>query len=194
MNRLVCAMLTAVTMTFGSCAQNKTDTEMNKENINAAVVYFSNTGTTEAVAKNIAEVTGAELYRIEPEQPYTPADLDWQDDSSRTTKEMNDRASRPAIKNGKINLDGIDTVYLGYPIWWDQAPRVINTFIEANDLSGKKIITFCTSGETSIDGSVRQLRSDYPTLDIVKGKRLNGASARDVEKWISSIQHEIDNH
>lgn len=161
---------------------------MNKENTNAAVVYFSTTGVTEAVAKDIAEVTGAELYRIEPEQPYTPADLDWQDDSSRSTKEMNDRASRPAIKNGKINLDSTDIVYLGYPIWWDQAPRVVNTFIEANGLSGKKIITFCTSGETSIDGSVRQLRSDYPTLDILKGKRLNGASVHDVEKWISSLK------
>lgn len=185
MNRLICALLTAFTMTFGSCAQNKTNTEMNKSK--AVVVYFSNTGTTEAVAKNIARVIGSDIYRIEPEQPYSSADLDWQDDNSRTTKEMNDRTARPVIKNGKINLDSIDTVYLGYPIWWDQAPRVINTFIDANGLSGKKIITFCTSGETSIDGSVRQLHSDYPTLNIVKGKRFNGASAGDVEKWISSL-------
>lgn len=83
-------------------------------------------------------MTGAGLYSIEPGQSYTSADLDWQDNYSRTTKEMNDRVCRPAIKNAKVNLDGIDTVYLGYPIWWDQAPRVINTFIESNDLSGKK--------------------------------------------------------
>lgn len=189
MNRPVCALMAATAVIFGSCAHNNTNTEMNKENNNVAVVYFSCTGTTEAVAKDISAVTGARLHRIEPEQPYTEADLDWQDDNSRSTREMNDRTSRPAIKNGKIDLDNIDTLYLGYPIWWDQAPRVVNTFIEANDLSGKKIITFCTSGETSIDGSVRQLRSDYPALDFVKGKRMNRASAADVENWISSIKN-----
>lgn len=101
---------------------------------------------------------------------------------------MNDRTARPAIKNGKVDLDSIDTVYLGYPIWWDQAPRVVNTFIESNDLSDKRIITFCTSGETSIDGSVRQLKADYPILDFVKGKRLNGAPVNEIEKWISSLK------
>lgn len=161
---------------------------MDKKNDKALVVYYSETGTTEAIAKKISQVTGARLYRIEPTQPYSTADLDWQDDNSRSTKEMNDRTARPAIKNGKVNLDGIDTVYLGYPIWWDQAPRVVNTFIEDNDLSGKKIITFCTSGETSIDGSVRQLKTDYPTLDFVKGKRLNGDSVNEIEKWISSLK------
>ncbi|WP_303331423.1 flavodoxin, partial [uncultured Muribaculum sp.] len=127
-------------------------------------------------------------YRIEPEQPYTSADLDWQDNNSRSSKEMNDRSARPAIKDGKVNLDNVATVYLGYPIWWDQAPHVVNTFIESNDLSGKKIITFCTSGETSIDGSVRQLKSAYPALDFVKGRRLNGASVNEIEKWISSLK------
>ena len=115
---------------------------MDKENNKALVVYYSETGTTEAIAKKISQATGADLYRIEPEQPYSAADLDWQDDNSRSTKEMNDRTARPAIKNGKVNLDSINTVYLGYPIWWDQAPRVVNTFIETNDLSGKRIITF----------------------------------------------------
>lgn len=172
---------------LASCAQNK-NIDMKKENSRSAVVYYSETGTTEGIAKKISQVTGADLYRIEPAQPYTSADLDWQDNNSRSTKEMNDRAARPAIKNGKLNLDGIDTVYLGYPIWWDQAPRVVNTFIEANDLSGKKIITFCTSGETSIDGSVRQLKADYPALDFVKGRRLNGASVSEIEKWITSLR------
>lgn len=161
---------------------------MKKENSKSAVVYYSETGTTEGIAKKISQVTGADLYRIEPAQPYTSADLDWQDNNSRSTKEMNDRSARPAIKNGRLNLDGIDTVYLGYPIWWDQAPRVVNTFIEANDLSGKIIITFCTSGETSIDGSVRQLKADYSALDFVKGKRLNGASVNEIEKWITSLR------
>lgn len=160
---------------------------MEKENNKALVVYYSETGTTEGIAKKISQATGAGLYRIEPQQPYTSADLDWQDNNSRSTKEMNDRSARPAIKGGKVDLDGIDTIYLGYPIWWDQAPRVVNTFIEANDLSGKKIITFCTSGETSIDGSVRQLKAEYPALDFVKGKRLNGASADAIKKWISSL-------
>lgn len=188
MNRLICALLMIGSIILGSCAQNKKVSDMDKGNNKALVVYYSETGTTETIAKKISQVTGADLYRIEPEQPYTPADLDWQDDNSRSTREMNDRSARPAIKNGKVNIDSIDTVYLGYPIWWDQAPRVVNTFIEANDLSGKRIITFCTSGETSIDGSVRQLKADYPALDFVKGRRLNGASFNDIEKWIESLQ------
>lgn len=188
MSRLICALLMISSIILSSCAQNKKISDMDKENNKALVVYYSETGTTEAIAKKISQVTDADLYRIEPAQPYTAADLDWQDDNSRSTKEMNDRSARPAIKNGKVNLDSIDTVYLGYPIWWDQAPRVVNTFIEANNLSGKKIITFCTSGETSIDGSVRQLKADYPTLDFVKGKRLNGASINEIKNWIASLK------
>ncbi|MBO5443992.1 MAG: flavodoxin [Muribaculaceae bacterium] len=175
-------------ITLGSCAQNKKVSDMEKENNKALVVYYSETGTTQAIAKKISQATGADIYRIEPEQPYTAADLDWQDNKSRSTKEMNDRTARPAIKNGKVDFDSIDTVYLGYPIWWDQAPRVVNTFIESNDLSDKRIITFCTSGETSIDGSVRQLKADYPILDFVKGKRLNGAPVNEIEKWVSSLK------
>ena len=188
MSRLICALLMISSIILGSCAKNKNVSDMDKENDKALVVYYSATGTTEAIAKKISQATGSTLYRIEPEQPYTSADLDWQDNNSRSTKEMNDRSARPAIKNVKVNLDSINTVYLGYPIWWDQAPRVVNTFIESNDLSGKRIITFCTSGETSIDGSVRQLKADYPTLDFIKGKRLNGASVNEIEKWISSLK------
>lgn len=188
MNRLICALLMISSITLGSCAQNKKVSDMEKENNKALVVYYSETGTTQAIAKKISQATGADIYRIEPEQPYTAADLDWQDNKSRSTKEMNDHTARPAIKNGKVDLDSIDTVYLGYPIWWDQAPRVVNTFIESNDLSDKRIITFCTSGETSIDGSVRQLKADYPILDFVKGKRLNGAPVNEIEKWILSLK------
>lgn len=188
MNRLICALLMIGSIFLSSCAQNDNISDMDKENTKALIVYYSETGTTEAIAKKISQATGADLYRIEPEQPYRAADLDWQDDNSRSTKEMNDRSARPAIKDGKVNLDNVATVYLGYPIWWDQAPRVVNTFIESNDLSGKKIITFCTSGETSIDGSVRQLKSAYPALDFVKGRRLNGASVNEIEKWIASLK------
>ena len=174
-------------ITFNACGGDKTESVMKTEEGKVLVVYFSETGTTERIAKEIASATGGKLYRIVPEERYTSADLDWQDSNSRTTKEMNDRTSRPAIKDGKVDLEGVNTVFLGYPIWWDQAPRVVNTFIDSNNLSGKKIVTFCTSGETSIDGSVRQLRSEYPSLDIVKGKRLNGATERDVENWISTL-------
>ncbi|MDE7136382.1 MAG: flavodoxin, partial [Muribaculaceae bacterium] len=143
--------------------------------------------TTEKVAKEITSATTGHLFEIVPENEYTPADLDWNDKNSRSSVEMNDMSSRPAIKNGIANLDNVETIFIGYPIWWDQAPRVVNTFIEINNLKGKKVITFCTSGGSSIDGSTRALRETYPELDITQGKCLNGASQSTIETWIKTL-------
>lgn len=174
-------------MVFQACAGEKTDSDMKTDVNKVLVVYYSETGTTEAIARKIASATEGDLYRIIPQQPYSAADLDWRDADSRSSKEMNDPSARPAIINGRVDLDSVGTIYLGYPIWWDQAPRAVNTFIESNNLGGKKIVLFCTSGETTIEGSVRRLRADYPSLDFVQGKRLNGASRNDIEKWISTL-------
>lgn len=185
-NKLI-GCLALVGTIFSACAGNKTETGMDKGDSKVLVAYYSATGTTENVAKEIASATNGALFEIKPEKEYTSEDLNWHDSNSKSSVEMNDMSSRPAIKNGRVNLDSIETVFIGYPIWWDQAPRVVNTFIESNNLKGKRIITFCTSGGSSIDGSTRTLRATYPDLEIVQGKCLNGTSESDVETWIKTL-------
>lgn len=183
MKKLLIGFLAFLGAIFTSCADNKTETVIKNEDNNVLVVYYSATGTTEKVAKDIASVTDGRLFKIEPEKEYTSADLNWNDKDSRSSVEMNDMSSRPAIKNGVVDLDSIETVFIGYPIWWNQAPHVVNTFIDSNNLKGKRIITFCTSGGSTIDGSTRTLRETYPDLDITQGKCLNGTSKSGIETW-----------
>lgn len=134
------------------------------------VAYFSASGITAKVAKQIAAENNADLFEIKPTTPYTPADLDWRDKQSRSTIEMNDKASRPEMVGKVETMDQYDTVYVGFPVWWYVAPHIINTFIEAHNLEGKTIIPFATSGGSTIDGSVKDLRASYPTLKIEDGK------------------------
>ena len=119
------------------------------------VVYFSATGNTESMAETIAEVTGADIYEIVPEDPYTSEDLNYSDDNCRANQEMNDESTRPAISGEIENIDEYDTIFLGYPIWWGTMPRIINTFLDTYDLSGKTIMPFCTSGSSGISAAVR---------------------------------------
>ena len=150
------------------------------------VAYFSATGTTARVAQKVAAATGGELYAITPAQPYTDADLDWNDKESRSSVEMNDPESRPAIK-GKIQDIGENNVlFLGYPIWWDLCPHPVNTFLEKYDFSGKTVIPFATSGGSSIAHSVRQLRKLYPNVTWNDGKLLNGGVAVATE-WAKQV-------
>lgn len=134
------------------------------------VAYFSASGITAKVAKQIAAENNADLFEIKPTTPYTPADLDWRDKQSRSTIEMNDKASRPEMVGKVETMDQYDTVYVGFPVWWYMAPHIINTFIEAHNLEGKTIIPFATSGGSTIEGSVKDLRTSYPTLKIEDGK------------------------
>lgn len=133
------------------------------------VAYFSATGTTARAAQQIANETGGELYEIAPAQPYTAVDLDWNNKQSRSSVEMNDPKSRPALKAKKADIGSYDTVYLGYPIWWGVAPRIINTFIESHDLRGKRVLPFATSGGSGIERSVEELEAAYPELDWGEG-------------------------
>lgn len=149
------------------------------------VAYFSATGTTKAVAEQIALATGGELMAIEPVQPYTDADLDWHDKYSRSTIEMQDLNARPAIKKTKDNLDAYSVVYVGFPVWWYVAPRIINTFLETYDLSGKTIIPFATSGGSGIAGCVAPLRKAYPNLHFEDGKLLNYPSYEEIQAWVN---------
>lgn len=152
------------------------------------VAYFSATGTTEKVAHKIAAATGGEIYEIIPENAYTREDLDWNNNSSRSSVEMNDAKARPALKRKKENMEAYDTVFIGYPIWWDLAPRIINTFIESHDLKGKTLIPFATSGSSRIENSVAMLKRTYPDLQWNNGRLLNHANDETVRKWIESIR------
>ena len=138
----------------------------------AVVAYFSATGTTEAVARQLAKDNKAELYAIEPMEKYTAADLDWRNKNSRSSVEMNDKNARPALKSKK-SLSQYDVIYIGYPIWWDVAPRIINTFIEQAGLDGKTVIPFATSGGSGVEKSVSELKAAYPKVKWQKGMLKN---------------------
>ena len=135
----------------------------------------------------MAKATNAELYAITPSEPYTNADLDWHDRQSRSSVEMNDPNSRPAIKNAKDNIADYDVIFLGYPIWWDLAPRVVNTFLESLDMKGQTIIPFATSGSSGITNSVAMLKRSYPALNWEEGRLLNRADERTVRNWIDKL-------
>lgn len=173
MKRLTLSILTIMAISFSGKANGK-----------VLVAYFSATGTTKAVAEQIALATGGELLEIAPAQPYTAADLNWRDKQSRSTIEMKDESARPAIKKAKANLDGYETVYVGFPVWWYVAPRIINTFLEAYDFTGKAIIPFATSGGSGIAGCTKALRATYPNLKIEDGKLLNYPSYDEIEEWV----------
>lgn len=136
------------------------------------VVYFSATGVTKNAATKLAKEVSGDLLEIVPKELYTTLDLDWTNPNSRSSIEIKDSSCRPEIKDLDINLDNYQKIYLGYPIWWDLAPNVIKTFLDKVDLTGKEIITFCTSGGTSLDNSAKDLQDTYPNLNISLGKRM----------------------
>ena len=136
-----------------------------KQSNRTLVAYFSATGTTEKAAKQVAEVTGGALYEIQPAKKYTSADLDWHDKSSRSSVEM------------------ADTIYIGFPIWWNLAPRIINSFIEKGDFTGKILIPFATSGGSRISNAEQELKKAYPNLNWQKGRLMNGATKEEIKQW-----------
>lgn len=152
------------------------------------VAYFSATGTTAAAAKHLAEALEADIYEIKPEVPYVKADLNWLNPLSRSTKEMNGKNIRPAIIKGDVDVSGYDTVYLGFPIWWYIAPTIVNSFLETQDFSGKKIVLFATSGSSDFGKAAKKLQPSCPDAVIEEGKVFKGKpSKEDIEAWIKSI-------
>ena len=186
MNKIILTLAAAMTMNFAACAQNKGDGNMQTDN-KQLIVYFSATGTTARAARTIADVTGGTLYEIVPQQAYTSDDLDWNDKQSRSSVEMNNPQARPALKDTKLDVAAYDVIFIGYPIWWNQAPRIINTFIESHDLNGKTLVPFATSGGSGISNSVRELRKIYPDLEWLDGKLLNGASRNSIQNWVGDV-------
>lgn len=153
------------------------------------VAYFSASGTTARVAKNLAQAAGADLYEIKPAVPYTKDDLNWMDKKSRSSVEMSDKTSRPAIADTDAEISQYDTVFLGFPIWWYVAPTIVNSFLESYDFSGKRIILFATSGGSGFGKTAAGLGGSVAAdTVIVEGKILNGAnSVGSLRKWVETI-------
>ena len=185
MKGIILSIAVLLISSMSACSQNK-QVKGNQMGKKTLVAYFSATGTTAAVAKTLARTANADLYEITPEQPYTSADLDWRNKKSRSTIEMADKSSRPAIKGTVANLNTYDIIFIGFPIWWNMAPTVINTFIEKNDLKGKVIIPFATSGGSDISNACNVLKNTYPQLNWGKGKLLNGLTEEEAQSFIQS--------
>lgn len=168
---------------FTNAQTSKTDKKMK-----VLVTYFSATGTTKAVAEKLAKITEADIYEIKPEKPYTSEDLDWHNKESRSSIEMNDKSSRPAIADKNAKIEDYDVIYIGFPIWWYVAPTIINTFLESYDFAGKTIILFATSGSSGFGKTVENLKGSCSPKAIIKeGKVFSGrATEADIETWAKS--------
>ena len=152
------------------------------------VAYFSASGTTKEAAERLAKAAGADLFEIRPAIPYTSADLNWMDKKSRSSVEMNDPDSRPEIAETMPNMADYDTVFIGFPIWWYVAPRIIHTFVESYDFSGKTLVPFATSGGSGMGKTVDELRKLCPNADWKAGKLVNGASDQALAAWAAKFQ------
>lgn len=179
-------IVSLMVFTISACSQGNKAKE-SKEMKKTLVAYFSATGVTKRVAQQLAEVAGADLHEIKPAQPYTDADLDWTDKQSRSSLEMKNNSSRPAITDKLQNMQDYDVIYVGFPIWWYTCPTIINTFMESYDFKSKTMIPFATSGGSSINKACTDLKDTYPDLNWKEGKLLNSPSNNDLEHWVKSL-------
>ena len=189
MNKTTLAVLLLAALPLCGCAQEPTTPTKETETMNkkALVAYFSATGTTNGVAERLAGAIGATLHEIVPAQPYTAADLNWNNKQSRSSVEMADRASRPAIAGAAPDLSGVEVVFVGFPIWWYREPSIIDTFVENNAaaLAGKTIVPFATSGGSGMGDSSANLQALAPAAKVVEGRRFRGSvSADDLAAWV----------
>lgn len=190
MKRLTIILSVAVAIALCACAGNKSQQDSqqsnteNMEKKTTLVAYFSATGTTKAAAEKLAQAVDADLHEIQPEQPYTDADLDWHNQQSRSSVEMKDKSSRPAIKNKVENMDQYTTVYIGYPIWWYIAPTIINTFVEQYNLEGKTVIPFFTSGGSGAGETMKYLTPSAPKANWKEPINITGKSKGEIEKLV----------
>ena len=162
-----------------------TESTETTERRDTLVIYFSATGTTKGIAEKIADITDADLYEITAAIPYSDEDREWTNSDSRCTKEQNDTSVRPEISSEKISLDGYTTIYIGYPIWFGQEPRIMDTFVESYIFDGITLIPFCTSGSSGIGSSGKNLAANAGTGNWLEGKRFSGsASDEEIQNWI----------
>ena len=155
----------------------------------ALVAYFSATGVTAKAAKALAGAVGADLYEIKPAVPYSAADLNWMDKGSRSSVEMRDARSRPALAAADAPVAGYDVIFLGFPVWWYVAPTIVNTFLEAYDFTGKTIVLFATSGGSGLGKSAAGLRASAPGAKIMDGRLLNGRlNEAGLKAWVQGLK------
>ena len=183
----------AVDTEADTAAETEADTEAEAvaeaSGSDVLVVYFSATGTTKGVAEKIAAITGADIYQILAAQEYSSDDLNWNDSNSRTTLEQNDPSVRPEIGSDPVDLEGYSTIYIGYPIWWGEAPRIMDTFVETYDFTGITMIPFCTSGSSGIGNSGKNLEKLAGTGTWEKGMRFKSNATEDeVKKWLDNLE------
>ena len=197
---VITAMLCALVFVFAGCSDPEGQQGQHDQTTppspsvgqgNVLVAYFSCTGNTEGIAELIAEVTGGTLFEIVPETPYSDADLNYSNDDCRANREQNDENARPAIANEVEDMAVYDTVFIGHPIWWGDAPRIIQTFLESYDFSGKEVYTFSTSGSSSGNGAFNGLSREYPDIDFIENlhftsSQLSSAQTR-VQNWIEEL-------
>ncbi len=162
------------------------ESETGSDETKILVAYFSATGTTRTVAEEIAETSGGDLFEIVPAEPYSDEDLDYGNDSCRANREQNDDNARPAISNAVENIEDYDVVFIGHPIWWGKEPKIIDTFLESYDFSGKTMIDFCTSGGSGIGQSESSLKEICPDSEWLEGRRLGDSS--EVAEWLESLE------
>ena len=154
----------------------------------AFIAYFSASGVTARLAKTLQEATGGDLYEIKPARPYTDADLNWNDKHSRSSVEMNDKAARPAMAEPYADVTKYDTVFVGFPIWWYEAPRIVQTFLESSDFAGKTVIPFATSGGSGMGKTASILQKSCPGATVLDGKKLNAsAPVGELSSWVKSL-------
>lgn len=173
-----------------SAEENNNNENESKDlmNTNSVVIYFSATGNTERIANMIGDVTDSSVIEIIPANPYTDEDLSYTNDNCRANREQNDDDARPEIENTIENIDSYDTIYLGYPIWWGDIPKIILTFLDTYDLGGKTIIPFCTSGSSGISTSVNTLRNYNSNINVLDGRRFSTSDDEsDISNWISGL-------
>ncbi len=194
MKRMLTTIIYIICLTvLVACSHNTTGIPASEKNtaqendLKIAVVYFSATGNTKAVAELIADEAKADIYEIIPDKKYTEDDLDYNNDNCRANLEMKDDASRPSIKNDLSAITEYDVIYLGYPVWWGTNPKIIQTVLDKYDISNSKIYTFCTSGGSGIESSISDLQTMYSNLNIVAGKRFDNPTEEDVKAWLESI-------
>ena len=191
MKKLLIFFVSMLFITACNAKPNKQEVKQpTVKNQKVLVAYFSATGTTKRVAENLATAVNADLYEIKPLSPYTSADLNWHDSNSRSSVEMKDKKARPEIAEDNFSVKDYDVIYLGFPIWWGTAPRIVNTFLEKQDFSNKKIILFATSGSSGIGNTDRDLKPSVSTsATIIKGKTLNGnPSVEELKNWVKTLK------